>query len=214
MNTSHANATTSRRSPPSHRTDPVATAPRRTPQPSVIPLRLPPAPKNKAERARADALATFHRGHLDELVAHYGLPINRVVQLALRHLHRQVCPQSYPHDDSSAADLATEAASGLAPLTAAQASAVLANSGIRGAELGKQLGLGKGEKILTLADFFDRASAELDAADTAAAASKGRASKAASSERSRQSAKAPQRPAKASAKARGGKTTSARIARA
>lgn len=137
---------------------------RRTPQASVIPLRLPPAPATKAERARADALATFHRGHLDELVAHYGLPINRVVQIALRHLHRQVFPQSYPHDDTSASELAADAAAGLLPLTTPEASAVLANSDIRGTELAKRLNLKQGEMILTLADFF----AKLDATASAA----------------------------------------------
>lgn len=127
---------------------------------STIPLRLTPAPRTKTERARADALAEFHRGHLDELVGHYGLPINRVVQIALRHLHRQVFPSQYAHDDSSAEELTAEAVSGLGALTQRQAAAVLANAHTPGAELAKQLGLKPGEKILTLGDFFARAEQE------------------------------------------------------
>lgn len=93
-------------------------------------------------------------------MAHYGLPINRVVQIALRHLHRQVFPGQYAHDDSSAAELAAEAVSGLGALTQHQAAEVLSNSSVRGAELARRLNLKQGEMILTLADFFARIDAD------------------------------------------------------
>jgi len=53
----------------------------------VIPVRLPP-------QARGEA--SFGRDELDELKAHYGgLPINTLVQMALRLLHRSVFPERY-----------------------------------------------------------------------------------------------------------------------
>ena len=53
----------------------------------VIPVRLPP-------QARGEA--SFGRDELEELKAHYGgLPINTLVQMALRLLHRSVFPERY-----------------------------------------------------------------------------------------------------------------------
>ncbi len=142
-----------------------------TTKPYALNIRLPEVDANSQQISAAS------RQTIDDLTGHYGLSANKVVQLALRALHRQVFPERYAGASASFDHEAIKA--GGWPLTETESAHAVADSLLTGKQFAAKHGLGDGVKVQTLGDIFQQAKSKPTGKATGKATGKG-TSKAAS----------------------------------